>query len=263
LLRPFLELSVLHLYWYLHCETTDYQDFYLWLDGKKGKPPFKNQLDFIFANLPSRSVVAPQRIKKLQQLLQNIYKSTSAYNHSPKIDESVVSLGGGIGQVSIGSYFYYVAGANLLIRQLVYLYILAYPMAVFPVDRYRKWGCGGPVGLFFDHNNFALIKAYLGSENVAQLQLKLAKLQEIAERLEWFEAQPNLTAQEMDSQWAEFQELNQLGAEATDKGHRIAIQKAHNRAFGWFANYLHVLPDPNEQVSDETFERIMKQIRNW
>ncbi len=263
LLRPFLELSVLHLYWYLRCESTNYQDFHLWLDGKKGKPPFKNQLDFVFANISSKTSIEPQKSKKLQQFIYNIYKSMSAYNHSPKIDESLVSLSGGVGQVSLGSYFYYLAGVNFLIRQLTYLYMLIYPMAAFPVDRYQKWGFSGPVGLFFDSNNFSIIRAYLGNDNAAQLRKELERVQEITERMEWFESQPNLTPSELENEWAEFQGVNRVGVDAQDKGHRIALQKAHNRAFGWFANYLHTLPDPNKQVSDEMLEKIMDQARNW
>ncbi len=35
LVRPFLELSIFHLYWYLRCEQGNYGDYYLWLEGKK------------------------------------------------------------------------------------------------------------------------------------------------------------------------------------------------------------------------------------
>ena len=93
LVRPFLELSIFHLYWYLRCEHNNYDDYYLWLEGKKGKPPFKNQLDFVFDHLPTKDFVSPKQLDKIKQILTNSYKEASTHNHTPKIDESVVSLG--------------------------------------------------------------------------------------------------------------------------------------------------------------------------
>ena len=38
LLRPFMELAILHLYWLLHSEKSGYHPYYQWLKGKKSKP---------------------------------------------------------------------------------------------------------------------------------------------------------------------------------------------------------------------------------
>ena len=45
LLRPFLELTILHIYWYVRCEIDGYKHFYMWFRGEKNKPPFKNQVE--------------------------------------------------------------------------------------------------------------------------------------------------------------------------------------------------------------------------
>ena len=110
LLRPFLELAMLHVYWYLRCERVGYDNFYRWLNGKKEKPPFKNQLDYIFDNLPSKSVISPKRLNNLKEALYGFFKALSTYNHTPKIDESLVNLGGGLGNISLDSFYYYLAG---------------------------------------------------------------------------------------------------------------------------------------------------------
>src|SRR5689334_3373040 len=57
MLRPFLELAVLHLYWFTRCETEGYAKYYEWLNGRYQKPGFKNQLDEILKKLPARHVI--------------------------------------------------------------------------------------------------------------------------------------------------------------------------------------------------------------
>ncbi len=266
LLRPFLELAILHLYWYLRCEASKkrYDDFYLWLHDKKGKPPFKNQLDYVFENLPSRNVVSSKRIDQIKQLLQNAYKSISAYNHSPKVEEkSIVSLSGGLGNTSLFSFFYYLSTLNVFLRQVTYLYLLAYPMSVFPVDRYKKWGIGGPLGLYFDFNNVAKLEAYLDKNNVEKIRSELAQLQTVREQLEWFETQPNITSEEIESEWKRFVEDGHTNVEENDWRHRIAFHKTHSRSLGWFTNYLHDTSDPDDKVSDELLNKAMGKLRNW
>jgi hypothetical protein len=136
-------------------------------------------------------------------------------------------------------------------------------MAMFPVDRYRKWGTGGPVGLYFDYNNFAVVKAYLGEDNIERIQKELKHLQEIRDMLEWFDSHADLNSAELEANWQDFLQSSNLETDAKDKGHRIAMHKAHSRAFGWFANYLHSPSNPDEEMSDEVLERVMKQVRNW
>jgi hypothetical protein len=262
LLRPFLELSVFHLYWYLRCEQNDYDDFYLWLEGKKGKPPFKSQLDFVFDNLSTKDLVSAKRLNKTKLLLNNLYKGTSTYNHTPKIDESVVSWGGGAGNVSLSFFLFYLTQLNLILRQLVYLYVLAYPMSLIPLDRHNKWGYGGPVGLFFDLANFAVINEYLGSDNIQKIKIGFPKLQEGRDLLLWFEEQPDLSESEIENTWKEFIS-DKPNSDANKKEQRIAIFKSHFRGLGWFVNYFHEPSKTDDEISDEKVEKIWKQINNW
>lgn len=268
LIRPFLELSIFHLYWYLRCEHDKYDDYYLWLEGKKGKPPFKNQLDFVFDNLPTKDIVAPEQLEKIKEILNKSYKSASTYNHTPKIDESIVSLGGGAGKVSFYLFFSYIVNLNMVLRQLTYLYILVYPMALFPVDRYKKWGYGGPVGSYFDLANFAVIKEYLGLDNLDKMKTDFPKLEEVKSLLSWFEAQPDLSETEIEKTWQEFiRDIPNSDVNAKEhaniKEHRLAIFKAQFRGLGWFANYFHEPPKNDDEISDEMLEKIMKRMNNW
>jgi len=262
LIRPFLELSIFHLYWYLRCEYNNYDEFYLWLEGKKRKPPFKNQLDFVFNNLPTKDFVSPKRLAQIKEILNNSYKSASTYIHTPKIYESIVSLGGGAGNVSLYLFFFYVASLNLVLRQLTYLYILAYPMSLFPVDRYKKWGFGGPVGLFFDLANYAVIKEYLGLDNLQKIKNSFHKSQKVKDLLSWFKGQSDISEMEIEKTWQEFI-ADKPDAQADIKGHRMAMFKAQSRALGFAINYFHEPPKGAGKISDEMLEKVMKRVKNW
>lgn len=266
LIRPFLELSIYHLYWYIKCEHDGYRDYYLWLEGKKGKTPFQNQLDFIFDNLPTKDFVSPKRLEKTKEILNQCYKSACIYNHTPKLDESIMSLGDGAGRASFYLFSYYLTSLNLVIRQLIYLYILCYPMSLFPVDRYKKWGYGGTVGLFFDFANFAVLKEYVGSENLKKMKPDFQKFQEVKDLLSWFEGQPNLNKMELEKTWQEFVSDKpniSKNKHAHIKEHRLAMFKAEFRGLGWFTNYFHEPPKSEDEISDEKLEKIMKHINNW
>lgn len=52
-LRPFLELSLLHICWYLRSKQSSYKPYYDWpeLDKAKGRPRFREALDYALNNL--------------------------------------------------------------------------------------------------------------------------------------------------------------------------------------------------------------------
>ena len=135
-------------------------------------------------------------------------------------------------------------------------------MSLFPVDRYKKWGYGGPAGLFFDSANFAIIKEYLGLDNLGRMKVNFPKLQEVKDLLSWFEGQPDLTESEIEDSWRSFIG-DRPNTNVKIKDHRLGIFKAHFRILGWFMNYFHEPPQSNDEISDETLEKLMKQINNW
>ena len=262
LLRPFLELAVFHLYWYLRCKDGDYEPFYKWLTNEKGKPPFKNQFEYVFSHLPTLNWLDEKRINLTKTTLENIYRTCCAYNHTPKVDESILSLGSGRGQISALGFFYYLSFANILLRQVVHLYVLAYPMSLFPVERHKKWAVSGPVGLFFDKNNFAILAAYLGKETVSGLRKKLVLMPEIKSLLEWYEQHPDLSAEEINTDWERFKKENNIQQDAEHIGQMIASGKSHSRALGWALNYLQV-PKNVDDISDEMLTKMRQLLRVW
>ncbi len=91
LLRPFQELTTLHLYWYLRCRHSTYEPYYSWLRDNRGKPSFLRALNYVCKNMPSKGYVSEKRLKELKQVLGNIYKELSVYHHVTKMNESIVA----------------------------------------------------------------------------------------------------------------------------------------------------------------------------
>lgn len=268
LLRPFLELSVLHLYWYLQCRTDTYKPFYDWLTryrGDRGRPSFRVALDYVFENVPSKGWGDEKRAQELRQIFQKLYGSLCSYHHAPKMDESVAAESGGFGSVSLKSFFYYLHTANILLHQIVYLYILSYPMSLFPVNRYEKWGFeGGPVGLFFDEVNYGRLEAYVSSENATILKQSLKHVPDVVSLTTWFDSLPNLTYEELDMDWERIQRENPSLKEtnSTDLRYRLAIMRAFKRSAAWALNYIFE-QTRDSGIPDDLSENLRRRIRNW
>ena len=265
LLRPFQELAILHLYWYLRCRHDTYESYYCWLRDNKGKPGFLKTLHYVCKNMSSKGYVQEKRVKDLSKLLQNIYNALSVYHHVTKIDESIVAQSGGFGNLALEYFLYYLETVNIQLHQLVYLFVLTYPMSLFPVEKHKKWGFSrGPVGLFFDNTNYAILEGYLGSQNTASLKQSLASQDEVQSLLDWFQSFPDLTPEEINADWKAFAEGHQgLDKERQNQlGARLAIVKSFNRSAAWALNYV-VEKEKEANISDEALEQLRKRVRNW
>ena len=262
LLRPFMELAILHLYWFMRCEETGYHPYYQWLNGTKEKPSYKHMFDYVFENLPTRDYVDSKRVSHLREILQKIYRMLCAYNHTPKIEESLVTLSGGQYRLSLFTFFYFLFWANMLLRQLVYLYILVYPMSLFPVEGYKKWGFGGPVGIFIDPVNFAYLRSFLGEENLSRLQEQLEAFPQVQDLVDDFEQRPDLSEEEIEESWRKFGSSLNSETDLSDIIVRLARAKATMRAIGWALNYIQ--NSPNEQeMPQEVIDKVEGMMRDW
>jgi hypothetical protein len=267
LLRPFVELSLLHLYWYLRCRGTSYKPYYHWLDRDrdKGKPPFQNALDYVFKSLPGKERIEEVRLQKLKEVIKNSHTALCAYNHTPKIKESIAAKSGGPGNISLENFLYYLELANIVLHQVVYLFILAYPMSLFPVEKHKKWGFRrGPVGLFFDRTNYALLEAYVGSDNMTSLKQSLSSSPDVKSLMEWFDSLPTLTPDEIDAEWEGVtKDIPGFNKQNTDQlGLRLAVMKSFNRSRGWALNYIVEHPEETE-IPDEIVEDLRRRLRAW
>jgi hypothetical protein len=265
LLRPFQELAILHLYWYLRCRHSTYAPYYCWLRDNRGKPSFLKALNYVCDNIPSKNYVPEKRLKELKQITSNIYKSLSVYHHVTKMDESIVAKSGGLGNIALEYFLYYIETVNIQLRQLTYLFVLTYPMSLFPVEKQKKWAFArGPVGLFFDKTNYAILEKYLGSKNISSLQNSLRPQDEVQSLISWFQSFPDLTPEEIDSDWQIFTQRHKgLDKEMENQlGHRLAIVKSFNRSLGWALNYV-IEDETKSDIPDELIGQLRERIRTW
>lgn len=271
LLRPFLELSVFHIYWDRRCRHESYTVYYEWLKYGKGKPGFRTALSQVFDNLLCKDWVSEKRLLELKTTIENIYKSLCSYNHTPLMDESVTATSGSPGNIALESFYYCLVMTNLLIHQVTYLYVLAYPMSLFPVEKHLKWAFGGPVGLYFDKVNYAVVETYIGAENVVTLKQSIKNTPEINSLTEWFNSLPTLTMEEIDADWDRLKLENPnfdkgiptLSASDLKRLYaRLALVKSHNRALGWALNYV-IDEMQHTGMSDEAIEKLKRRLRTW
>jgi hypothetical protein len=262
LLRPFLELAILHLYWFTRCEIEGYAKYYDWLGGKREKPGFRNQLEEVLKKLPAKNVVPRDRLQRLSETVRHTYKTLCSYNHSPRMDESLASMSGGQSGMSLDSFYYYLATIDLLLSQILYLYVLAYPMILFPVDRQRKWGVAGPIGTYVDRMSYVIVATHLRLDSAEGLRSNFLHLPLVKNLLDSLESQPDLSDEEREATWNSFVKENDLKDNPNEWPQRMAMNKAHSRALGWMLNYVHARASESE-LDHEEVKKIFDWAKSW
>ncbi len=262
LLRPFLELAVSQSYWSLNCAGGGLETYHKWLKGDKDRPHFGKALDDVFRTMPARLSVPERRMSHLKETIRSFYKALCAYEHVPRLDDSVAAKGRGLGNTAYESFCYALYITNICLHQVLFLYVLAYPMSLFPVERHRKWAFGGPVGLFFDRCNYAIVERYIGPRNASALKRSLASMTCVKELLQWYGGFPDLTDDQIEADWQRVVTDTMVKPVARTLAERLTQFKAHHRAIGWLMNYESA-PEPDDDLSDEEAERRARQVRTW
>ncbi len=262
LIRPFLELSITFLYWKLRCGKTGYGAYYEWLKNKRKKPPFRNMLEWFLNNLEARPHIPKAKYNLMRESLIHFYGSISEYHHSPLPQNSMITLGGGNDKSNVYPFFCALSDLELILNNIVYLYILAHPIILYPVELHKKFGFKGPIGLFADNTNFQLVKAYIGTENIDKLREQLKSLASIKGLLGWFENYKDLTEEELEESWSSFKASSKIEANPDEITVKLLLSKSLSRAQGWFFNYLEK-PETYDWISDEDHEKFINKMKNW
>lgn len=253
LLRPFLELTMLHLYWYLRSRNEGYGRYYDWLSGSAGKPPFKNQVEYIFDNIPVKDCFEAGQLDGLRDDILALYKWGCIYNHTPKVEESLFHVAGGSQGTNkdlLVSLAYYPNVAAPLIEEVICTFMLVYPMSFFPVNRHEKWGFGGgPAGFYSDPTNGLILREAIGRNRFDFIRSEIEHSSEIKAYLEDFAQEPSLTEEALENSWTEFWISTDPAMSSADipEAHwwaeRVAMAKSAIRAFGWVINYAENPPN--------------------
>jgi hypothetical protein len=193
MLRVALETSLYHYWWkkYLLKQET-FQEYYNWLLGKCGCPPFSNIISDIYkwVDMP-HSAFAEKKLRKL-------YRVLCAYAHKPLLSESLTILkDGNIPGTSIQLIQYWLDLLNKVQRCILDISIGYNPQVLFPVDINRKFGFNPPVGIFFDEYNFIPLKIALGKKHIKEYQNYFRNNKDIVKLMEWFNSMKDLSDEEI------------------------------------------------------------------
>ena len=262
LARPFLELAITHVYWKTKCDGAGYGEYYRWLDGKHQKPPFRAMLEWSVKHLPVASEVRGPRLDQLVEHLRHTYRQVCAYHHTPSPTESVVTMGGGLAEQTIYPLVMSLTQWTVLLREVVHLYVLTYPMALFPVPVHERFGFSPPIGLLVDESTTGVIARYLSPGTLVNLKQRLERTDLVKERLEYFHAQPGMTEADLEQSWQAHRAGTKSEDDVVGLPHRLARTKSLARAMGWVTNYVKD-PEIDEDIPDEVFDSVLTTMRDW
>lgn len=260
--RPFLELAVTHLYWRMKGESIGFAEYYEWFEGDRRNRPFRNMLEWTVDNLPTAERVGGPRLARLRTALPEMYKKICAYHHAPRPKESMVTLGGGLSEPNVYPFMLAMTQWNILIREVVHLYVLAYPMSLFPVAIHERCGFAPPVGIFCDETASAVICRFLSPNAQVTLKEQLRGSDLVQERLAWFDDRPKLSEAQMEESWQRHRANVRMKDDVTSLSERLTRYKSWSRATGWMVNYL-ASPELNEEISDEAVDEAMRVLKDW
>ncbi|CCU84149.1 hypothetical protein PHOSAC3_120766 [Mesotoga infera] len=266
LLRPFLELSVLHIYRHVTADKNGHEKHLEWVHGKKNKPNFHAMVDLSVERIEAAEFCNTERLNLLKESLKKAFKNLCAYNHSPQLDESISTMSKGNLAISAESVLFYLVVASFVLRQVIYLFVLAYPTSLFPVDKYKKWGVSPPVGLYFDEYNYAAIREFLGAENLETLKLQLENCDDVVDLMSFYNSCEDLPDETLNELWANFRKQTkmQMNSSITDRKKRILLSKAVIRAINWASSYTE--KDNEGRMDNDTLDSLMnswRKLKDW
>ena len=253
-LRSFIELAVLEIYFKeISIVDGDYRKFRKWFSYESGPTPFKNTVEFIFPEEDNRG------FEIVKERIYGAYKGTSTYVHKPRLDSSFTMMRkSNTLAPSMESIFYWVSCSSLVLQAIEWLYVISYPMCLFPVDIVKKFGYNWPMGVFFDNSNSKVLERALGNDDYAAFKKDLENHPDVKAKLEFYNNAPSKSKEEIEKSWYE-------SRDDRDKHHskeeRITISKAELRAISGALTYKAPTKDFSEISPDESMLKYSKSKR--
>ena len=256
LMRPFLELSILNLYWHYLSKKRGVYRLTEWMKGERGKPPFKNSLEYVLKNHLETTSKIKKSVNIIKNHLEKIFSSLSDYNHTPKLPKSIGAKSGGLNIPHLEDFLYSIHMINVIIFPLVLLYTISYPMILFPVDEYRKFGFRGPMNVFADECHFKILAKYLNKNQINFLKKIMKKSDIVQGNLDFYNQNPDLSKKDIIQSW------NETNKNKKTKTNNINVlitkHKAKFRGVQWFMNYIQYneyRKNIDDEISDEEVEK--------
>lgn len=230
LLRPFVEFAVTEVYVNEQEDEARLHDFLTYLRGSGHRPRFRTMLDEIFAEERFATV------RSYRALVDLIYAGVSSWLHVPTVADSGLDMrAGNTVRSTVGETVYWMSILGIAVQRMLALMVLRYPMVLFPVDRIRRFGYGGPVGLVVDEPTSASILEGLGERHADALRGWLADDPEVTSIRDWVDSYPELSDEEIEADWERFAsgQSDPDQYRATPKDGRAAMQVAAMGGMAW------------------------------
>lgn len=246
MLRPIVEQFCYAVFWEVSQESDGSARYNRWLASGKGKPSFREAMDRIKEVLAEKRPILLKRIELAVAGIRQAYHVLCTWSHTPILDESLRTGGLSNVQGGFGDWLFCIHMYNVTLNAILRLFLYLYPMALFPIDLVRKWGCNIPVGVYLDSCSAAIIQEAVGEKPAQKLRDLLFDDPEVTEKLNHAAQFNGLTDEEIWETW-EKSSIKQEGAERpATVGLMGALQKAHIRSLGWAFNYL-----PRTRIEEE------------
>ena len=253
LLRSFIELAVLEVY-FKEKSTVDgnHKRFLRWFSYESGNTPFKNTVDFIFTKEENRN------FNIVKDRINGSYKDTSIYAHKPRLNSSfTVMRKSNTLNPSLESIFYWAYFSSIVLQSILWLYVISYPMCLFPVDIVKKFGYNWPMGVFFDSSNSKILERALEHNDYIAFQNDLKNHPDVEKKMEFYNSTSSKNKEYIEESWTGLMDSNFENFHSKDE--RIAAFKAKFRAISWALSYKAPLKDFSEIDIDESKLRYYKK----
>lgn len=199
-LRSVLELGLLSVYWDI--EDKSHLDIQEWLHSKEDTP---------FRKKVKKRLLENTNIKRFDEeggffaQLDEVYNKLSDFTHTKGARYSSRALTvSNVNTFNEKSLQYWVQSLQEVIRLVLILHILKYPVAYqyTPID--DKFGLNGPAGGFWKPQQVERVKAIFDEETNALLQTISNADPDALARAEWVQAFPDIIEEELEQQTLEF-----------------------------------------------------------
>jgi hypothetical protein len=195
-LRSVLELGLLSVYWDIedksHIEIQD------WLQSKEDTP-FRRQIQ--------RRLLENENIKRFDDeggfftQLDDIYKKLSGFTHTKGTRYSSRALTiSNVNTFNEKSLKYWVQSLQKVIRLVMILHILKYPVAYQYTPVNEKFGLNGPIGGFLNPHQVGMVKEIFDEKTNTLLQKISDADPEAIELAQWVQGFPDITEEEFEQQ---------------------------------------------------------------
>ncbi|MDQ3012494.1 MAG: hypothetical protein M3X11_17515 [Acidobacteriota bacterium] len=193
MLRLFLEFNLLQLYYYHMSNQTHtfklLEDYF----GTGIHPSWNTVLQ---RSIPDDAFCRPIKVR-LDLHHKSLSKSAVHAYHpdfSPRQHSASVAL-----PSFEGIFFWY--STRLMLQAVLWAYYVNFPMLFHPRDLLKKFGFGGPVGLFVDQTCATAVKRSLKDDEYQEFLQHSQRDGNVAALTSWYEEQSDLTEEQIRVTW--------------------------------------------------------------